>query len=87
MSLNNQAGSRSVSNLAKNSEKENDLGINTELYKPSTAKKETHVSDDLKGGQSKETFDAPPKSTPVLTSGGKVWLVASYFFSPLSSSF
>ncbi len=52
---------------------ENDLDVNKKLYKPSTAKKETHVPDDLKGGQSRETFDPLPKSTATLTGGGKVW--------------
>jgi hypothetical protein len=64
---------RCLSNISNNKKNENDLGINTELYKPSTAKKETNVPDDLTGGQAKETFDIPPKGTAVLSSGGKVW--------------
>ena len=68
---------RSLSNTSKNqdNEKENDLGINTEMYKPSTTKKETHVPDDLHSGQPTETFDAPPRSTATLTGSGKFWFV------------
>jgi hypothetical protein len=48
-------------------------GIDThpDLYKPSTAKKPTHVSDDLHSGQSPETFDTNVNNP--LAAGSKVW--------------
>lgn len=63
--------------LSTNSSKnnENDLGIDTKSYKPSTAKTETHIPDDLKGGQRIETIGTAPASTATLTGGGKVWSV------------
>lgn len=66
---------RSLSNISqkKDEEKTNDLGINTEMYKPSTDKKETPVPDDLHSGQPRETFDSPAKNPATLTGSGKVW--------------
>jgi hypothetical protein len=66
---------RYLSNISSNNKDKNDLGINTNLYKPSTNAKETHVSDKLKGGQPTETIDTAPKSTPTLTGSGNVWSV------------
>ena len=62
---------RSLSSISQ--KKENDLGIDTEIYKPSTAKEATHVPDDLHSGQPRETFDSPPRPTATLTGSGKVW--------------
>lgn len=74
--------------LSTNShDQKNDLGIDTKSYKPSTAKTETHVPDDLKGGQPIETIDKLPRTTATLTGGGKVWYVSNstrYLFSKLS---
>lgn len=61
--------------LSSSNKNENDLGINTSSYKPSTAKQETHIPDNLQGGQAKETFDTTSKSTATLTDDGKVWSV------------
>lgn len=69
---------RCVSNSSQSNR--NDLGIDTKSYKPSTAKTETHVPDDLKGGQSIETIDTTSKTTATLTGGGKVWYVLNYMF-------
>ncbi|CAF3502685.1 unnamed protein product [Rotaria sp. Silwood1] len=63
---------RCLSNTNKN---EKDINVNTDLFKPSTAKEETHIPDDLRGGQSPETIDTLPKTTPTLTGSGKVWSV------------
>jgi hypothetical protein len=54
----------------KNKDSKN-IDTHADLYKPSTAKKETHVPDNLKGGQSPETFDTDTESSS--TGGGKVW--------------
>ncbi|CAF3037651.1 unnamed protein product [Rotaria sp. Silwood2] len=54
---------------------EKDINFNTELFKPSTAKKETHVPDELKGEQPKETINSIPKTTTTLSGSGKVWSV------------
>jgi len=54
----------------KNKDSKN-IDVHADLYKPSTAKKETHVPDNLKGGQSPETFDTDTESSS--TGGGKVW--------------
>ncbi|CAF0818358.1 unnamed protein product [Adineta ricciae] len=70
-------------------DQKNELGIDTKSYKPSTAKTETHVPDDLKGGQPIETIDKPPRSTATLTSGGKVWSVqnpGSVHIAPLGAT-
>jgi hypothetical protein len=69
---------RCLSNIANN-KNEYDLDGTTKLYKPSTAKQETHVSDELKGEQSVETFDTIPKSAPTLAGVEKVWLVQFFF--------
>ncbi|UJR14771.1 hypothetical protein I4U23_001759 [Adineta vaga] len=55
----------------------NDLGIDTKVNKPSTAKTDTHVSNDLKDGQRIVNVDATQTSTATLTGSGKVWSVHS----------
>jgi hypothetical protein len=67
---------RCLSNISNNNKTGQTLGINTELYKPSTATIETHVPDDLNSGQHKETVGTSPKNTATLADGGKVWLVS-----------
>ncbi|CAF0812536.1 unnamed protein product [Adineta steineri] len=68
---------RCLSNISSNNNKknENDLGIDTKIYKPSTATTQTHIPDNLKGGQPTETIETIPKSTATLTGGGHVWSV------------
>ncbi len=57
------------------SKKSKNIDVHADLYKPSTAKEETHVADELKGHQSPETFDTAVKPTKL--GGGKVWWVNS----------
>lgn len=58
----------------KNKDSKN-IDVHADLYKPSTAKEETHVADELKGHQSPETFNTAVKPTKL--GGGKVWWVNS----------
>ena len=57
--------------LATGKKNPTEIDTHPDLYKPSTAKKETHVPDDLHSGQAPETF-MTSKQSP-LTAGGKVW--------------
>lgn len=57
--------------LATKSANPKDVDTHPDLYKPSTAKKQTHVPDDLKGGQAADTIETGSKSSP--TTGAKVW--------------
>lgn len=77
-----------VLNLSQTRSVSNEKNLN-DLYKPSTAKEETHVPDELHSGQPRETYEAPPKSTATLTGGGKVWSVqnpGSVHIAPLGAA-
>ena len=50
-----------------------DINTHPDLYKPSTAKQETHVPDDLKGGQPADTINTAVHSAGAGAGDGKVW--------------
>lgn len=57
--------------LATKSKGPDAIDTHPDLYKPSTAKQETHVPDSLKGGQAPDTIETISKKP--LTGAGKVW--------------
>jgi len=68
--INNLTFKRSLTTKTKESKNAKNIDTHSDLYKPSTAKEETHVPDDLKGHhQPPETIVTSAKTT----GGGKVW--------------
>ena len=71
--INQWTSKRCLSSASKKNNDKKETDTHADLYRPSTAKTETHVPDDLKGGQAIETVAKPPSAK--LTGGGKVWYV------------
>ncbi len=57
--------------LATKNKNTDGVDTHSDLYKPSTAKKATPVSNELHSGQPPETFDTGTENS--ITAGGKVW--------------